>query len=259
MSLQKILCIGDVVGPGAVSYLQKKLHMFCSANAIDLTVCNCENAAAGNGVDPASAQELLAAGADVLTSGNHIWKRHEIREYLEANDRILRPANYPASCPGNGYTFVDIDGWRYLILNVMGVVYLDPLESPFFCLERILEREKGKYDFAVLDVHAEATSEKIALARYFDGRIHIVVGTHTHVPTDDARVLRGGTGCITDLGMTGPTESILGVREDCIFQKMTTHMPVRFVLADEPITANGAVFTLDTEAGRVVEAHRVTF
>lgn len=259
MSQQKILCIGDVVGPAAVEYLKKHLWKFRSTMGADLVVCNCENAARGNGVDVASASALLDAGADILTSGNHIWKQREIKEYLDGTDRLLRPANYPSACPGNGYTVITVGGWRYLIMNVMGVIYLDPLESPFTCVERILERMEGHYDFAVLDVHAEATSEKIALARYFDGKVHIVVGTHTHVPTDDARVLRGGTGCITDLGMTGPDESVLGVREGCIFEKLINHMPVRFEIADGTVTANGALFTLDTDSRRVTEALRVSF
>lgn len=259
MSKQKILCLGDVVGPGAVAHLQKHLWKFRSTAGADLVICNCENAARGNGVDIASADALLNSGADILTSGNHIWKQREIKEYLDRTDRLLRPANYPAACPGSGYTVLSINGWRYLIINVMGVIYLDPLEAPISCIERILRRMEGAYDFAILDFHAEATSEKVAVSRYFDGKLHIVVGTHTHVPTDDIRILRGGTGCITDLGMTGPDESVLGVREDCIFEKLRYHMPVRFDIADGAVTANGALFTLDTDSRRVTEALRVSF
>jgi len=253
----KILAVGDIVGPEAVFVLSDRLRNYKSENNIRFAVVNGENASVGNGIDTQSAKQILEAGADVITTGNHVWKKRDIRTFLEDSDQIIRPVNYPSSVPGNGYTKINIDGYIFLVINVLGTVYLDPLENPFESVAKVLKYEEGKYDFAVLDIHAEATSEKIALANYFDGKINIIFGTHTHVTTADERILPRGTGYITDLGMSGPVDSVLGVKTECIIEKFTTMLPVKFEIAEGNIEINGTLFTLDTSNGRVVEIKRV--
>lgn len=254
----KILAIGDVVGPAAIEYMATKLRNFISRENIALTLVNGENASVGNGLCRADALAILDAGADIITGGNHIWQKKDLRDLLDTSDRIIRPANYPGANPGNGYTIADANGYRVLVMNVMGVIYGDPLADPFETVERILNREEGRYDFAAIDIHAETTSEKYALARYFDGRINIIYGTHTHVPTADEQVLPRGSGYITDLGMSGPHDSILGVKTECIIHKLTTKLPTRFEIAENDIRINGAVFELDTSSGRVTKVERIT-
>lgn len=255
----RILALGDVVGPFAVKYISEKLWDFRRANSIDMVVCNAENAASGNGLDPFGADKLISAGCDVLTGGNHIFRKREIRQYLENSEVLVRPANYPVGTPGNGHTIVNIDGYRVLVINVMGTIYLEALACPFATVDRILEREAGRYDFAVLDIHAEATSEKIALGRYFDGRINVVYGTHTHVATADTAVLPNGTGYVTDLGMSGPNDGVLGVRADIIIEKLRMKLPVKFELAEGDIEVNGVIFGLDKSSGKVTDVTRVKF
>ncbi len=254
----KILAIGDVVGPAAIEYMSKKLRNFVSAEKVSLTLVNGENASIGNGLSRADAEAILDAGADVITGGNHIWQKKDLREFLDTSQCIIRPANYPSTNPGSGYTVADADGYKVLVMNVMGVIYGDPLADPFETVERILKREEGNYDIATLDIHAETTSEKYALARYFDGRINVIYGTHTHIPTADEQVLPRGSGYITDLGMTGPHDSILGVKSECIIHKLTTKLPTRFEIAENDLRVNGALFELDPSTGRVSKVTRVT-
>ncbi|MBQ8249591.1 MAG: TIGR00282 family metallophosphoesterase [Clostridia bacterium] len=259
MNTFKILAIGDVVGPEAVKYIGEKLWSFRKEQGINMVVCNAENSAPGNGLDIESADALLSSGCDVLTGGNHIFKRREIRRYLEMNRSVVRPANYPYGTAGNGYTFANIDGYRVLVINMLGTIYLDALNCPFGTADRILDREAGRFDFAVLDFHAEATSEKIALGRYLDGRVNVIFGTHTHVPTADETILPKGSGYVTDLGMSGPPDGVLGVRADIIIEKLRTKMPVKFELAEGATEVNGVVFTLDTETKKVTKVERVKF
>lgn len=235
----KILCLGDVVGPVATEKLCRSLWKIRKERGISFVMVNAENADAGNGLTPATARELLASGADVLTSGNHIWKKREIYNFLDDSDRLLRPANYPDENPGTGYTILDCDGWRLLVINVQGTVFMESLDCPFRTVEKILARCEGRYDLSLMDIHAEATSEKIALAHYFDGKINMIVGTHTHVPTADARILPGGSGYVTDLGMCGVTESALGVKAECIIKKLKYKTPVKFELETGKVTLQG--------------------
>ena len=259
MSTFKILALGDVVGQGAVSYLEKNLRKKIMEYGADLTVINAENAAVGNGLDPASAKALLGAGADVLTTGNHVYKHSNLHAFLEDSPYITRPMNYPSECPGNGYTVFKTCGLRILIMNVMGNVYSnEPMGCPFEAVDRVLKRE-GDADISILDIHAEATSEKAAIARYFDGKISAVFGTHTHVQTSDARILPLGTGFITDLGMCGPDDSILGVEPRCIINKMRLHMPQRFTVPEGKITATGALFEIDLNTKKAVSVKTVSF
>ncbi|MBQ8510084.1 MAG: YmdB family metallophosphoesterase [Clostridia bacterium] len=259
MNEYKLLALGDVVGQNAVNAIGQRLWGFRKAHKIDLVVCNAENCAVGNGVDPQSADRLIEYGCDVLTGGNHSFRKREIRRYLDDNDFILRPANYPYGTPGSGYTIVDIAGQRALVINVMGTIYLEALACPFATVERILEREAGKYDLAALDIHAEATSEKIALGWHFDGRIQAIWGTHTHVATADMRVLPKGSGYVTDLGMSGPQDGVLGIRTDIIIDKLRTKLPVKFELAEGEPEINGCIYTINPDTKRCISVERVRF
>lgn len=235
----KILCLGDVVGPVATEKLCRSLWRIRRERGISFVMLNGENADAGNGLTAATARELLKSGVDVITSGNHIWQKRDIYTFLDDCDQILRPANYPDENPGSGYTILDCDGWRMLVINVQGTVFMDALECPFRTVERILARCEGQYDLSLMDIHAEATSEKIALAHCFDGKINMIVGTHTHVPTADAKILSGGSAYVTDLGMCGVTDSALGVDTECIIRKLRYKMPVKFELAQGKVTYQG--------------------
>jgi metallophosphoesterase, MG_246/BB_0505 family len=255
--MMKILAIGDIVGISGSEYIRKYLWKIRTDQKIDFTIANGENAAKGNGLDVETAKLLFSSGVDVLTSGNHIWNKREIRAYLENETNVLRPANYPDSCPGNGYCITEICGYRFLVLSLLGTVYLESLESPFTTADRILKNENGNYDFSLIDFHAEATSEKQALAKYLDGRVNIVFGTHTHVQTADEKILPHGTAFITDLGMTGPYNSILGIKNEIIIEKFLTKMPVRFEEGDGEVELCGAVFTLDLKSKSITDIQRI--
>ena len=255
----RILALGDVVGSATVPYLQQHLWNFRRQEKIDLCIANGENASDIKGLSARDARDLLDTGIDLITLGNHAFGMRDLYPVLEDTDRIIRPANYPPSAPGNGYTLLDVDGWRLLCINVSGRVYLDPLASPFDTVDRILDREAGRYDVALLDIHAEATSEKLAIGRYFDGRIQVMFGTHTHVPTADEQVLPLGSGYITDLGMCGPQNGILGTDADAVIHRFRTMMPTRFSVADGPVQAQGVIFDVDEGAGKVRKVTRVSF
>ncbi len=253
----KILLIGDIVGICGTNYIKENLSKIAKDNAIDMIIANGENAAKGNGIDKTSAEIIINAGVDVITTGNHVWHKYEMLDYIETNENILRPANYPASTPGNGYVIYKADGIRVLVINVLGTVYLDSLACPFETVERILKREEGNFDISILDVHAEATSEKAAIARYFDGRLTAVVGTHTHVQTADERILPQGTAFITDLGMTGAYESILGVETERVLGKFLTKMPARFVQAEGVCQFNAVTVTIDESTNKATKIERL--
>lgn len=255
-----ILCLGDVVADEGVRYLESggRLRKLRDRLHADLVVVNGENSAEGNGITPTSAERLYDCGADVITGGNHTWRRKEIHSFLDSEEYIIRPLNYPAEAAGMGYVIVSASGYRVLVLNAAGTVYLEPVAPPAEAVERVLKKEKGKYDIAVCDIHAEATSEKQFFARYFDGRISAVFGTHTHVPTADIQILPGGTGYITDLGMCGSTNGILGVKTECIIHKFTVRTPVKFESATGAPQLNGALFTVDGSTGKCVRAERIS-
>jgi metallophosphoesterase (TIGR00282 family) len=255
----RILALGDVVGQSAIAYLQKHLWSVRTRERIDLAVVNGENGTDIHGLCTADAKILLESGADVLTLGNHTYGKRDLHAFLEDDPRIIRPANYPPTAPGSGYTIQDAAGWRVLCINVSGRAFMEPLNDPFEAVERILSREEGRYDLAVMDIHAEATSEKIALARVFDGRVQVLFGTHTHVPTADEQILPKGSGYITDLGMCGPISGILGTNAEQVIYKLRTAMPTRFDVAEGEIRAHGAIFDLDPATKRVTEVKRITF
>ena len=256
----RILAIGDVVGSDTVAYLHKNLWEVRRRERIDFTVANGENTSEIRGLSQKDASALLDTGVDLITLGNHAFGCRDLYAFLDANENvIIRPANYPASAPGHGYTICNVGGWRVLCMAVSGVVFMEPLGDPFETVDRILEREKGAYDFALLDVHGEATSEKLALAHYFDGRVAVMFGTHTHVPTADEQVLPNGSGYITDLGMTGPVGGIIGTATEDVIHRFRTHLPTRFNVASGECRAHGAIFDVDESAGRVRSVKRIVF
>lgn len=251
-----VLAVGDVVGQESVAYLEKTLGRLRDRLNVDFCVVNGENAAAGNGIDRQSAERIFRSGADVITSGNHIWQKKEAYSLLDEAEYLLRPANYPSDAPGNGYVVIDVGGLRVLVISVMGVVFLEPLDDPFRTVDRIL-KEVRDYDLSFVDLHAEATSEKRAMGFYLDGRVTALWGTHTHVQTADLTILPNGTGYITDLGMTGPRDSVLGVQSEIIIRKMKTHMPGRFDLAEGNIHLHGALFSVSKITEKVVSTRLI--
>ena len=256
----RILALGDVVGKVAIEYLADKLWAFRSKEKIDFCVANGENATEIRGISAADAEAILDTGVDLITLGNHAFGMKDIYSFLDANEHcIIRPANYPTDAPGAGYTICDVNGWRVLCINASGRVYLDPLASPFDTVDRILEREDGRYDVALLDIHAEATSEKLAVGRYFDGCVQVIFGTHTHVPTADEQILPRGSGYITDLGMCGPVDGILGTDADAVIHRFRTLMPTRFSVASGAVKAQGVIFDIDEGARKVRSVRRVSF
>ena len=253
-----ILIIGDVVGTRSITYLKENLWKTRDKYKIDYVIANGENASEIHGVNAKDAQDILDTGVDFITLGNHTWNKRDIYAFLDTNtDVIIRPANYHGSAPGYGYAIVDIQGYRALIMNVLGQVFMDPVGDPFDAIEYILAREEGNFDFSILDVHAETTSEKYAIARVFDGKVDVIFGTHTHVPTADEQILSGGSAYVTDLGMTGPRNGVLGVDSERAITKMRMHMPTQFVVADGEIRADAVIVTLDGD--KVTGIKRITF
>ena len=257
----KILCIGDVVGKDGTEYLAsgRRLMKLKEQYGADLVIVNGENSAEGNGMNLSSADSLYQSGADVITGGNHTFKWREIYDMLDDGGYAIRPANYPAVAPGLGCTVVDVKGYRVLVMNLVGTVYMEPVTPPIDCAKRILSVEEGKYDIAVCDFHAEATSEKISFARYFDGQISVVFGTHTHVQTADAQILPEGTGYITDIGMCGSHNGVLGVRTEDIIKKFTERIPVKFNHAHGNVKLTGAFFEVDPQTKKCVKAEGIVF
>jgi metallophosphoesterase (TIGR00282 family) len=252
-----ILMIGDVFGdPGraAVARLVPRLRQ---EHAIDFCVINVENAAGGSGVTPAMARQFLEQGADVMTSGNHIWNRREIVEYITRENLLLRPANFPTGTPGVGAVTVKAGPHRVAVLNLMGRVFMSPIDCPFRKADELLPELRRETPIVLVDMHAEATSETVAMGWHLDGRVSAVVGTHRHVQTADERVLPGGTAYLTDLGMTGPTDGVIGVDREIILQRFLTQMPVRFEPARGPAALHGAVIVVDPDSGRASDIRRL--
>ncbi len=253
----KILFIGDIVGAPGRRAVEELLDRVVDRHAIDLVVANCENAAGGIGVTPQIADQLFALRIDVLTSGNHIWKHKEILPYLDATDRLLRPANYPPETPGVGVIVVETAaGEPAAIINLEGRVFMNALECPFRTADRVLAALPPEVKVILVDMHAEATSEKLALGWHLSGRVSAVVGTHTHVQTADERVLPGGTGYITDVGMTGPIDSVIGMKKEIILERFLTMRPQSFKVASGNIQLQGVVVDIDSQ-GRCRELVRV--
>ena len=240
----KILFLGDIVGEPGRSAVIRRLPQLIADRAADFVIANAENAANGAGITSKIALKLLAAGVDVLTTGNHVWRQREVFPFLSEDDRIVRPANFPANSPGRGLTVRrSRDGGEVAVVNLMGAVFMESGISPFRIVDRLVEEAGGLAETIVVDLHAEATSEKVAMARHLDGRVTAVVGTHTHVQTADERVTGRGTAAITDVGMCGPHDSVIGVRADIILKRFLTEMPVQFEVADGDVRIDGVVVT----------------
>ena len=256
----KILAIGDIVGGIAIDYLSKNLSKFVRDNKIDYVIANGENASEIKGLSKNDAEALFNIGVDFITLGNHAFGKKDIYSFLDNNDhRIIRPCNFPTKAPGIGYSLVNVDGYKVLIINALGTMYMTPLNSPFEAIDKILEREKGSYDFAILDFHAEATSEKLAIAHYFDGRISIIFGTHTHVQTADEQVLPRGSAYITDIGMTGPVNSILGTKINTIIDKFILQTPQYFTVAEGEVKVSGVIFDINPDSKKINSITRTKF
>lgn len=243
----RILAIGDIVGSVTVDYLEKTLWRQRQERKIDFVIANGENVAEIRGINASEAHRLFDAGVDVLTLGNHAFGQKDILPLLDSDARLIRPANFPAQAPGCGYTVQDLSGWRVLCINLCGRVFMDSFADPFETVEKILSREAGKYDLSILDIHAEATSEKWAIARAFDGKLSVMYGTHTHVTTADEQVLPGGSMWQTDLGMSGPMGGVIGTKTECVLTRFRTLMPGRFEVAGGAVEIHGTVFDLDAK------------
>jgi metallophosphoesterase (TIGR00282 family) len=257
-----ILFIGDIVGKPGRRILAQMLPGLQREFSVDLTIVNGENSAGGFGITRETFEEILAAGVDVVTGGNHTWQAREVAVLLDSDLRLLRPANYPAGAPGRGGGVFRLSGGRdgpaVAVLNLEGRIFMDPLESPFRVGLEQVEQLRRETPVIVIDIHAEATSEKAALAWYLDGRVSAVLGTHTHVQTADERILPGGTAFITDVGMTGPRDSIIGMGREEVLHRFLTALPTRFDVAKGPAQINGVLLEIDGETGRARSVRRIS-
>ena len=250
----RILAVGDVIGKPGRRAVAELLPGLRERYRTDMVIANAENAAGDIGVTPTTADELLEAGVDVLTSGNHIWAQRDIIPYLESDIPIVRPLNHPPGVPGRGYIVHD----RALVVNLMGRVFIDSYDCPFRSMDTLLNELENRPPVVIVDFHAEATSEKMALARYLDGRVSAVLGTHTHVGTIDAQVLPGGTAYVTDIGMTGPVDSIIGDDTESVLQRFLTKINSRLSVGKGPTVLNAVVVEVDEDSGRATGIERIS-
>jgi metallophosphoesterase (TIGR00282 family) len=254
----KILFVGDIVGKAGRQAIEGVLEKVVSSHKIEFTVANGENAAGGMGITPAIAIEILDQGVDVLTSGNHIWAKKEIVPFLDEELRILRPANYPPKVPGRGSNiFHSRSGQKVGVLNLEGRVFMKHLDCPFRVAEKEVELLRKETNIILVDFHAEATSEKMALGWFLDGKVSAVLGTHTHVQTSDERILDDGTAYISDVGMTGPMDSVIGIRKEIALERILTQIPWKFDVAKEAIELQGVVIDVDSKTGKSENIQRI--
>jgi len=255
----KILLIADIVGKPGRQALSRELHRLVDRYALDLVIANGENAAGGFGVTEDIAKELYEQGVHVLTSGNHIWDKKESYDFISREDRLIRPANYPDGSPGRGSTVsVTAAGTKVAVLNLEGRVFMNNLECPFRVADREISRLRTITPIIIVDFHAEATSEKLSMGWYLDGKVSAVIGTHTHVQTADERLLPGGTAYISDAGMTGSFDSVIGIKKELAIEKFLTLLPVRFEVAKKDIRLNGVVVEIDEQSGRALNIERIS-
>ena len=253
----KIMMIGDVYGEPGRAALARLFPRLRDKYQVDFSVVNVENSAGGFGVTQAIAESVLELGVDVMTTGNHVWDKKEIMSYIVKENRLLRPANYPAGTPGAGHITVKSGPHRVTVINLMGRVFMHPIDCPFRKAEEILDAVRAETPIRLVDFHCEATSESIAMGWWLDGKVSAVVGTHRHVQTADERVLPGGTAYITDLGMTGPTDGVIGVDREQILQRFLSQMPIRFETAKGPAALHGVVITVEPETGKATSIERL--
>lgn len=254
----RILFIGDIVGSPGRDIVQARLAELVREHSADLVIANGENAASGFGITPRLAEGLFNAGIEVITGGNHSWDRREILEYIPSEPRLLRPANFPEGAPGRGiYLGTSRNGTPYAVINLMGRVFMNPLDCPFRTADRLLAAIPPETKVIFVDIHAEATSEKQAMGWYLDGRVSAVVGTHTHVATADEHVLPNGTAFITDAGMTGPHESVIGMDRAAMTKRFLDGLPARFEVALGDVQLNGVLIDVDDATGRARKISRL--
>jgi len=254
----KVIIIGDIVGKPGRSVLTATLKRLKDQHEAEFVIANVENAAEGAGLIPKVGDEILAAGVDVMTSGNHIFDKKEVIGYIEKQPRLLRPANYAPDAPGRGlWLGSTTSGTQVAVINIQGRIFMPPTDCPFRAADRLLSEIGNRASVIIVDVHAEATSEKQAMGRYLDGKVSAVVGTHTHVQTADEQILPGGTAYITDLGMTGPYESVIGVESQLVISRFVRGMPIRYHTASEDARLHGVVVELDERSGRAVKIQRL--
>lgn len=251
-----VLFIGDIVGRPGQEYTKAILREHFRDKRLDLVIANGENSTNGRGLNHHAADYLYDAGVEIITLGNHAWDQRDLVEFIDDDERIVRPANYPEGTPGRGYTICRVGQQQVLIINVMGRTFLSQLDCPFRTVEGILQQHSN-IKHVIVDMHAETTSEKLAMGWYFDGRVSAVLGTHTHVQTADERILPGGTGYISDVGMVGPRNGILGMDREAVIYRQRTHMPVRFEVADGPRQFSAVQLVVDNESGKVTEMKRI--
>lgn len=255
----KILFIADIVGKPGRKTVKQILPDLKKAEGIDFVIANGENMTSGHGMTKGCMDELLEVGVDFFTTGNHIWKKPEFFVELGKKETpVIRPANYPDDSPGEGYKIVKTNFGKLLIINLLGREGINSnVESPFKIVDEILKKTKGKYDFSLVDFHAEVSSEKVAMGLYLDGRVNISVGTHIHVPTADAKVLKKGTAYVSDVGMTGPIESVLGVKTDIIIKLFTTGLPQKFYHETQGLCVFNSVLMELTKKGKIIRVQRI--
>jgi metallophosphoesterase (TIGR00282 family) len=254
----RVLFIGDIVGSPGRHIVAERLADIVALQKLDLVIANAENAASGFGITPRLVEELLAAGVEVLSGGNHIWDRKEILDYFPHQPRLLRPANYPDGSPGSGlYLGTAKNGVRYAVLNLQGRVFMASIDCPFRTADRELGRIPTEVKVVLVDMHAETTSEKVAMGWYLDGRVSAVVGTHTHVATADEQLLPRGTAYITDVGMTGPHDSVIGMNKQAMVRRFLDSLPARFEVAESDTRLNAVVIDADESTGLARSISRV--
>jgi metallophosphoesterase (TIGR00282 family) len=253
----KVLFIGDIIGEPGRKIMRQVLPKLVQAHVPDLIIANGENAAGGFGITPEIAEELFWLGVHVLTSGNHVWDKKEIEPWLAKQDRLIRPANYPADTPGRGSVVVTTDQGKAAVLNLEGRVFMSNLDDPFRAAEREVDLLRKDTPVIIIDFHAEATSEKAALAWHMDGRVSAVLGTHTHVQTADERILPGGTAFMTDVGMTGPVDSVIGVKKEDAIRRFLTQRPHKFEIPKGPATLDAVSIDIDGKNGKAKSIERI--
>jgi len=254
----RVLILGDVMGRPARRAVRDLVPSLIRKEEIDLVVANAENSAGGMGVDIKSAKELLSAGVQVLTSGNHIWKKKEIYPFLDEQESLIRPANFPSGAPGKGWCVWQHNGLRALVINVQGRVFMpNHVDDPFRCVDEILKQQGSHSRVVIVDMHAEATSEKYAMGWYLDGRVSLVFGTHTHVQTADERILPAGTAYITDVGMCGPFDSVIGMEKETVIRGFITQLPRQFEVAQDNVVLQGIIADIDEENGKAKAIRRL--
>lgn len=253
-----ILFLGDIMGSPGRDILARRLPDIVASEEIDIVIVNGENAAGGFGITPKIAGELFDLGVHAITSGNHIWDKKDILEFIDREPRLLRPANYPSTAPGSGVYLIERDGYPKVgLINLMGRVFMPTLDCPFQLGKKIVAQVRKQASVILVDMHAEATSEKCAMGWFLDGTVTAVVGTHTHVQTADETILPGGTAYITDAGMTGPYLSVIGINRDSAVRRFTEQMPARFEVAGGPAMVNGVVIRSDPDTGKAISIRRL--